>query len=292
MKGNAITRIVLFSIAIVLLMAILIGGIGLRLFSFDGNVFDWGFHIGLSDLQGGTVASSGSVPAREIRDIEVEWISGNVTVIPGDTDTISFSEPDGIQDKSKMVWKQSGDKLIIRFCRTEKTFFGGITFGDTADKNLVITIPTSWAGHDIKFETVSATVHVSQLTAQKISLETVSGDCDLERCNIDELSMDSTSGNVEYRGSLDRASCDTMSGNMTLVLESAPKEIDMDSMSGDLILTLPEIPGFSATIDSMSGTISSEYPTTVSGNKHIYGNGSCHIDADTMSGDIIIKKAV
>ncbi len=291
MKSNAIVRIVLFSIAIVLLLAILIGGIGLRLFSIDGNVFNWGFHIGFDDLPGGIVASSGSVPAHEIQDIEVEWISGNITVIPGDTDTISFSEPDGIQEKYKMVWKQSGSKLTIQFCRTEKTFFGGVTISDTADKNLVITIPASWSGNDIKLETVSASVHVSQLTARKISLETVSGDCDLERCNTDELSMDSASGNLEYQGSLGRASCDTMSGDMTLGLESAPKEIDMDSMSGDLILTLPEIPGFSASIDSMSGTINSEYPTTVSGNRHIYGNGSSRIDSDTMSGDIIIKKA-
>ncbi len=291
MKGNAITRIVLFSIAIVLLLAILIGGIGLRLFSIDGNVFDWGFHIGFDNLQGGTVASSGLVPADEIRDIEVQWVSGSITVIPGNTDTISFSEPEGIQEQYKMVWKQSGDKLIIRFCRTEKSLFGGVHIPDIADKNLVITVPASWSGNEMEVETVSASVGISQLTARKIALETVSGDCNLEMCSTSELSMDSVSGNLEYRGNLDKASCDTMSGNMTLGLEAAPREVDMDSMSGDLILTLPEVPGFSVSIDSMSGTLSSQFPTTVSGNKHIYGNGSSRIDMDTMSGDIFINKA-
>jgi DUF4097 and DUF4098 domain-containing protein YvlB len=99
------------------------------------------------------------------------------------------------------------------------------------------------------------------------------------------------SGNVSYNGTLNTMDCNTVSANCTLVTGSAPSNLSMDSVSGDLILELPESCGFTADIDSMSGTISSEFETTASGNRHTYGNGNCRISADTMSGDIIIQKS-
>lgn len=45
------------------------------------------------------------------------------------------------------------------------------------------------------------------------------------------------------------------------MLENVPNLIKMDSMSGDLTLTLPEGAGFTVSLDAMSSDFSSDFPT-------------------------------
>ena len=57
-----------------------------------------------------------------------------------------------------------------------------------------------------------------------------------------------------------------------------------------MVLTLPADCGFSASMDSLSGNITTEFETTNVNGSYVYGDGSCIIDADTMSGNITIRK--
>ena len=61
-------------------------------------------------------------------------------------------------------------------------------------------------------------------------------------------------------------------------------------MSGDLELTLPEYCGFTVSMDAMSSDFTSDFPTTMQNGNHIYGDGSCSISIDAMSGDVAIRK--
>lgn len=104
------------------------------------------------------------------------------------------------------------------------------------------------------------------------------------------MSLTTVSGDLSYSGTLDELSCDGVSAKCSVELLSPARQIELDCVSGDLILTLAEDMGFTASIDSLSGNISTEFDTATRGERHIYGDGSCNIEADTVSGDIIIKK--
>ena len=66
----------------------------------------------------------------------------------------------------------------------------------------------------------------------------------------------------------------------------------MDSMSGDLTLTLPEDAGFTVSLDAMSSDFSSDFPTVKKNKSYVCGDGHCKIEVSAMSGDVAILKSV
>lgn len=290
MKTNAIVRIVLFSLAILVLLGILLAGLAFRFYTvnfgpFVGEIWEDAIE------NGGTVAQSGSVDAAQIRNIEIDWVAGSITVQPGDTDEITFSETEVSQEKYKMVWKQSGDKLVIQFCK-DSISWNGISFGSDLSKDLVVTVPRDWNCKELDIDAAAAKVTVSDLTIEKVDMDSASGACTFENCNVDEIDFDTASGNVYFSGTLNVLDCDSASASCTVVLTNVPRRIDMDGVSGDLDITLPENCGFSVSVDSLSGGFTSDFPTTASGGNYTYGDGSCHISVSGVSGDVRIRKNI
>lgn len=275
MKSNAIIRIALFSIIILILAGILIVAI------FTGGFFP------SRSTAGGTVESAGSVAASEIRELDIEWVAGSITINTADTDQISFSENTGLADKDKLVWKQSGNKLTIQFCKPK------IVFGLNSDfpKDLVITVPNDWNASELNIDSVSANIDIQRLNTGKLDLVNVSGTCTLTDCSASDVDLETVSGQLNYTGSLTSVNLESVSADCFLTLNTGVRDIRMEAVSGDLTLYLPEEQGFTAEIDGISGDITTDFATTSSGGKHTYGDGSCRIDAECVSGNIIIKKA-
>lgn len=290
MKSNAIIRIVLFSIAIILLLAILFGCIALVQFGRSAfNGFGWNVGTVFPKLDDAKVGS-GSVDASLIHSVEIRWVSGSVTIVPGETNAILFSEQGNTNNANQMVWKQSGDKLILQFAQENSIFNWSFFNSNSVNKDLVVTIPIGWSGSEVKITSVSANVDVTDMSADKIKLENVSGRCTMRNCTAKQMDVETVSGNVEYSGSVNDLDCETVSGDCKVTIShGSANSANFDSVSGDLTLELPENYGFRAEIDSVSGNISSEFQTTVVKGTHIYGTGSYQIDANTVSGDVIIK---
>lgn len=289
MKTNAIVRIILFSLAILVLLGILAVGLGVGMYMFTGNVFsDSVYHIEMDDqISGGTVASVGSVDASQIRQLEIEWVSGSITIEPSEnTDQITFSETEQTEDKYKMVWKQSGDKLSIQFCET-KVFFG---ISIDRSKDLVITVPQDWICNELSFEVASADVEIRDLSIREVEFDGASGVCSFENCSVDKLDVDTASGDIEFRGTLQQLDCDAASANCVVEVTNVPRQININTASGDLDLTLPESCGFTVSMDAMSSDFTSDFPTTTVNGNHVYGDGSCRINIEAMSGDVTIRK--
>lgn len=262
MKGSAITRIVLYSILLLVLIGILLAGLGIGLFVRGLEYIPWPRFDSISD---GTVSDSGSVEAELIRQIEVNWVGGSVTVEPGDTDRITFSETAYGVGSRQMVWKQSGSKLHIQFNNSRWS----IGIRANYSKNLVITVPRDWAGDRLDIHCVSADATVQDLQFDYVNFETVSGD-------------------LHYTGVCGKLDCESVSGDCIAVLTAAPREVSLDSVSGNLDITLPDGAGYTASIDSLSGRLSSDFLSAYG--DHTYGDGRCRIDADTLSGDVVIRK--
>lgn len=258
MKGSVIVRIVLWSLVAVILASVLVWGIGAK---YRGG-FSWPWSFG---DDAGYTSGEASFEASQIDEVQVEWVSGEVTVKEGTE--ISFKEEASrsLDEDEQISYRVDGRKLIIReYKRT-------VWFGSTPSKDLTLTLPKELKA--LKLEVVSADV-------------TMNG-----KFTIDELDMEGVSGRWKV-GTISARTIDmeSVSGDFEVTIGEMPSEIDMDTVSGNMVLYLPENKGFTASIDGVSGELSSDFATITEKKRQIYGDGSTKIDGDTVSGDIEIRK--
>lgn len=366
MKSNAIVRIVIWSVVILVLLAILIAGLGNNLFTMFHGSTDTVYHStdvaasespsGQSDtpiaersvsvvsqtsvytmpntqsasvgalnvgdnvvidrseeiggdswihitspvdgwvnaeclkLNGVNQAGSvGSADPAAIREIKIEWISGSVTIEPGDVQEITFLESGNGTDKYEMVWKQSGDELVIQYSKDSGIAGFGLHFGD-GSKDLTVTVPRGWVCDSLELDTASTDLTVRDMIIREMEIDSASGTAKFENCTVSSLDVDTASGDVTFSGSLNELDFEAASASFTGVLENVPDQVKMDSMSGDLTLTLPEGAGFTVSLDAMSSDFSSDFPTVKKNKSYVCGDGHCKIDVDAMSGDVSILK--
>ena len=233
--------------------------------------------------------SVGSADPAAIREIKIEWISGSVTVEPGDVQEITFSESGAATDRYKMVWKQSGDKLVIQNCKDSNVVGFGIHIGE-GSKDLTVIVPRGWVCNSLELDTASTDLTVRDMIIREMEIDSASGTAKFENCTVSSLDVDTASGDVTFTGSLSELDFEAASASFTGVLENVPNLIKMDSMSGDLTLTLPEDAGFTVSLDAMSSDFSSDFPTVKKNKSYVCGDGHCKIDVDAMSGDVSILK--
>ena len=366
MKSNAIVRIVIWSVVILVLLAVLIAGLGSNLFTMFHGSTDTVYHStdvaasespsGQSDtpiaersvsvvsqtsvytmpntqsasvgalnvgdnvvidrseeVGGGSwihitspvdgwvnaeclklngvnqTGSVGSAAPAAIREIKIEWISGSVTVEPGDVQEITFLESGNGTDKYEMVWKQSGDELVIQYSKDSSIAGFGLHFGD-GSKDLTVTVPRGWVCNSLELDTASTDLTVRDMIIREMEIDSASGTTKFENCTVSSLDVDTASGDVTFTGSLSELDFEAASASFTGVLENVPDKVKMDSMSGGLTLTLPEDAGFTVSLDAMSSDFSSDFPTVKKNKSYVCGDGHCKIDVDAMSGDVSILK--
>ena len=289
MKTNAVIRIILFSIAIFILLGILGLGLGITGYMVDFDSIRSSSQITHSPEE--IESPSFTADASRIREMEIEWAAGSITIEPNaDITDIRVSEPQVSDEKYKMVCSRSGDTLSIQFCKESIRF---PNFGVTTDisKDLLIQVPADWICGSLEIDTASADVEIRGMTIRELDFDGASGVCDLTDCTVETMDIDVASGDVRFSGSLDSLDFDGASADCILVLTNHPDRIDLDSMSGDLDITLPADCGFTAQVDSLSSSFSSNFETQNLDGAYIYGDGSCKINVDAMSCDVTIRKA-
>lgn len=279
MKASAIIRIILLSLLILILASILIGVLTFHDFLGSGRL------VAMFGEVEGIVASEGSVSAEEIKNLEINWVSGDVTIVRADVTDISFREDAGLKEKDQMVWSQKGDKLVIHSSRYK------VQLGTSKSKDLVITIPMDYNINNLTISTVSANFSADSLTANTVSINAVSGECDFSGNNtFGDMNVDTVSGDVTFNGILRELTCEGVSANFRGFFTETPNSIQVDGVSGNIDITLPADAGFTAELDTLNGHFNSDFSTTSSGDRYICGNGQCTIEIDGVSGDINIRK--
>ncbi len=290
MKNNAIIRIILWSLVIVILLGLMLsfmGGV-----SFFRNIRTSNMESEAGEVTPVEVLPSGDslrIPAEQITDIEIEWAAGSILIQPADVEEIEISETEVSDEKYAMRWKHTGNKLTIQFC--EETFVNSFGINNFPTKDLTIFVPQDWSCDSLEIDAASATLEVNDLTIREVEIDTASGTCNFDNCDVNKLDLDTASGDVRFVGSLDILDCDAASASVYAVLDNVPTRMDMDSMSGDLDITLPETAGFTVTMDTMSSDFTSDFETTIKNGNYTHGDGSCRINVDAMSGDVTIRAA-
>jgi hypothetical protein len=287
MKRSAIVRIVLFSIAILILGSILAGGI---LVYSVATKTDWnGLFEMANDFianKDGTISSSGEADPKLIQNIEINWTSGSVIIQKGNVANITFTESDVQSDKQKMVWSTKGSTLRIDCSQYE------IVIGISPAKDLVLTVPMDWSCAELELHVVDADIILRDLTAEDVFIGAVSGTCDFTgSCAINSLSIETVDGDIFYSGSLSKLDCEGVSADFRGEFTTTPARISIEGVSGNIDLILPADAGFTASLDTIDGRFTSDFETVTSGKYYTCGDGKCEIEIEGISGNVTITKA-
>ena len=291
MKTKAVIRIVVLSIVLAVLLGLLCCGLAIRK-HFERRDPEVRWEASANNDHEPSIRSEAQTAPTQIRKIEINWVSGTIMVQYGDVEQITYQETAVSDSRYRMVTEISGDELEIEYCSEDIaiSFFGINDNAIDLTKDLIVTVPRDAVLESIEIDAASAEVIIRDLAVGGLSLDTASGKCSLEGCDIGKLDVDTASGDIHFSGSLDVLDYDAASAKFTGILANAPRELKIDTMSGDIDITLPSGSGFSVSMDAMSGAFTSDFETVYRNGTHFHGDGACRISFSGMSGDIIIRK--
>lgn len=314
-KGNSsvVVRIVIWSIVAFTLISILAVCMVLPKIIdgslIVGNISGFGFNSYYYDDSSEYNVGGCVLTDEEINSIDISWVSGSVKIIPGDTDEIVLSEkvPDKTPESRLLRWRLEDGKLTVKY--KESSIFGPSV---ETSKSLTLIVPSKMLSSldNFKLQLVSAEASATGVGSSTALIGTVSGDASFDKFSANDLDVDSVSGDINIRGNIRNVNADTVSGNIKLegefdkvdvsgtssavevtYLNISPAELDVDMVSGDINIRIPEqLSGFEVEFDSVSGDFTSDFSTSVDKGEYRFGDGSFEINADTVSGDLKISK--
>ena len=271
-------------LGVVLMLALLTAAVLLVNYSDHQTGSTWQFPVfqdnvpgGAGDVSGGTGASASldlpyhteyTVPADGITELDLSWISGDVTVQPWNGESIRLEEDSEVElsEDYRLVCTVEDGTLDVRFDAKPGR-------NVTWRKILTVWLPEALAESlaQLDVESVSAEVTVLDLTAAELDIETVSG-------------------GVYTRGGFGELDFSSVSGDMTLETNETFR-LDAETTSGSVCLRLPEDMGLSLDFDSVSGEIRSEKDHPFTGKKgHLtLGDGASAADVSTTSGCLFFE---
>lgn len=235
------------------------------------------------DVVGDTYA----VAADGIRDINIEWVSGTVVIEAGEGDDIVFAESSTseLEEVEKLTYTLRNGELTITFAQQ-----GLKTFSKT--KNLTVQLPAELVLNEIEVDTVSAAVEVTGGTAIELNLESTSGNF-LANGSFGKVSAETISGEVTLEGSFASIEVDTTSGNLTVEESGTLAKLDVETVSGDVELSLPATAAFDLHYETASGELDSGgfALKQTSGENYTVGGGGNRFEVETVSGNLTLKSS-
>lgn len=270
-KTSAWIRLITSSVLLLILTLFLIMGITKR--GFDLPIFSFGSsHYPNEDRY--TVGNN-SISATELKDIEINWISGSVEIETYKGNTIEVSEtcPQSLSAGDRVRSLYENGKLTIQFRQSRFALFGSYA----GNKALHIQIPENLAKN-----------------IQNLALDSVSSDNTVSGLTVQNCNVDNVSGQIIVDGTVQDFDLDTVSGDCQLTSYISPESVNADSVSGDFTLIVPNDASFTAEHDSISGTINSNFSMLLSGeDTFICGEGGTGAwKFESVSGDVNIQKLV
>ena len=215
---------------------------------------------------GYTLGSTDVVQLNGFRSIDIVWISGSVTVELYDGEGIELKEAlaDGGAVSVPMEWRVDEDDSTLDIVSQPKLL------SVPEEKHLTVKLPRSMVLHELDVETVSAAVSVDltdedTLTLNELDVTSVSGTVFVNAANAGEISLSTTSGAISGSVRTQNLEADSVSGSVELTLDVLPTELDMETSSGPVTLTLPAgdtAPSLFVEFRTTSGQFVSDVPVT------------------------------
>lgn len=289
---------------------------------FNGSDVYGGDNFNNAYNDGGNYA----VPIDGIDNIKLDWVNGSVKIKTYSGSEIKFAESANltINQSEALRYGVVGNTLKIQcYSNGFRILSPGLT------KNLELLIPQSIAdsldsisvdvvsatatisdvspgaysvdttsgsatienmnARSINIDTVSGAVNINNVDVNKLSIGTVSGAVKGKEVTASDLTISSISGSVDFEGAYQAIDVETTSGRVEFNCEVCPSQFDVETISGAVVLKIPDNDGFTVYYESLSGSLNSDFPMSIKNSKSIYGNGSANFDVDTLSGSFAIR---
>ena len=307
-NNGSMRRVLLWSAGIAVGALIVAGILGWVTGAYRGSTFgsaerisvDEQRSINISAAQTLKLASvSAGINLREVSGSEVTLhLHGSVTT----TDRKAVPELESSVDGGTVSVKVAHKPLMLIGCHSnELTLDVGLP--KNFDKSLEISTVSGTidlSGNSFKnlaAETTSGQVRLSSVSSTSVSLRSVSGMLQAEKLLADSVSADSTSGRIALTTSASTLDVHTVSGEVGVVTSSKPKQVRVESTSGQVTLRLPSDSGFALDARSTSGQVRCDFPVVMTGSagrNHIVGTvgdaRNAEVRIRTTSGGIAVEK--
>jgi len=267
--------------------------LGLAVWFVTGTVFGfmsdrwggWNFGMNIGGFESLTgpfdVEGSRIIDESGVSSISIDWVAGEVRIIPHDENEIrvtEFAQRD-LHNNEKFYVSTSGDTLVIKY--TERNLRRRVP-----RKQLEVLVPRTLSENMdmLSINTVSEGVYVSEINASVLKCDTVSGSVNISgefdnikvnsvsgRVTIENtaqnsvLDAETVSGRMEISGAYDRVVVETVSGGVSVTSAVTPSSLKANSVSGSFDITVPEDASISVNHSSISGRLSSDIPIIMEG---------------------------
>lgn len=168
--------------------------------------------------------------------------------------------------------------------------------------DFVIRLPASV---DLEASTVSGDVFATGVRGGEVDASTVSGNVDLRNVTAETVDAQTVSGNVALSGiTSSNVSAQTVSGSVTYSGQiAADGDYEFETLSGDVILSVPANTGADVRSSTFSGSFSTNLPFSREGSeidsrrrrsrrnvRGTLGSGGASLQLTSFSGDVVIKE--
>ena len=237
-------------------------------------------------------AGSGSV-AGAVTELEIDWIDGNVEIVYGDVENVTFSETSSTTltaENTLQYWLEN-TTLHIKFAKAKKW----ASINSYPKKDLKVLLPASLALNKLDVEAVDTNVKIDNITIGDVEIETVDGAVNAYLVGTTrELSVNTVEGDITVNAeAVTDFDIETVGAEVYVESVTAPTSGSFEAVGGSLTLALyDDVAGFTFDMDGFGGDfISNDFLTTEQEDCYVYGNGACQYEAETVGGNVtIIKK--
>ena len=219
-----------------------------------------------------------------VKNLNIDWVTGNGTVEYHDDETVLVKETSNrsLNDDTRLHLYLDGDTLYIKYAKN------GARIKSDMQKDLVITLPRSVKTGLAEIDNTTGDIFVKGGTWQELDLKATTGSVNVSANMADKLNAKSTTGNVnadiQSAGAID-LHCTT--GDI-IIFAGSFESINAKVTTGNIRASLPEKPGFTAKLSTVTGDVSCALPHTDSDKQYVIGDGSRPIEMKAVTGDIKI----
>ena len=250
-----------------------------------------------------------TLPIDGLKTIELNSVAADSTLTTGESSRevsarLTGSSQKDIELKTKV--EGTSGKVYVDYPTPD--------FGSSRSLRLEIILPAAYAGklalHSVSGDvmiadgaslgvtsvsTVSGDIKSREGLFESLIVSSVSGDVSITRVDSSSTRISTTSGDIDLSQRYGAIELVSLSGTVELALDRVDNDIEVKSTSGDISIAVPESSDLLVNFSSMSGDVSSRLDLAQSSLKDhklegTSGSGRYQLSANTMSGDINLRK--
>ncbi len=307
-SASAVVRIVIWSVVLLILAGLFTLGMLGSMRGKGGLDFFGSVSLGGYTYDDASAYSIGgdSFEDSSINELDIDWPSGDIRIIPTDDAFITISEDyDGDDPDYRLRWLIEDNELSIKFCKP----YWMIGVSNRPSKTLTLYIPRTMlnAMREVDIDASDSRI-TFEGNAKEFQLDGVDvqaaitghiGSLDMDGSDIaltfsgrlDDADFDGVDMTVDFTGTLGKANFDGVDTVATMRLTQADS-IDVDTVDGEITLILSEdITGFAVSVDALAGNVLVNGYDTVSkkGYDEYWGDGHLLVTVDGLDAAVKIE---